>query len=79
MACAIEANAEPGTARKQDSAGAGAWMVYVALATDLIGDGLLIGSGAAVSGQLAVVVAIGQVLADVPAGSRSSPTFATRA
>lgn len=49
-------------------AGAGAWMVYVAVATDLVGDGLLIGAGSAVSSELALVLALGQVLADIPEG-----------
>lgn len=49
-------------------AGQGAWMVYVAVATDLVGDGLLIGAGSAVSTELGLVLAVGQVLADVPEG-----------
>jgi ZIP family zinc transporter len=53
---------------KMEGAGAKAWMVYVAVSADLIGDGLLIGSGSAVSGQLALLLALGQVLADVPEG-----------
>jgi ZIP family zinc transporter len=53
---------------KEDSAGAGAWMVYVAVATDLVADGLLIGAGSAVSGQLGLLLALGQVLADIPEG-----------
>ena len=43
-------------------------MVYVAVATDLVGDGLLIGAGSAVSTQFALVLALGQVLADIPEG-----------
>lgn len=49
-------------------AGAGAWMVYVAVATDLMGDGLLIGAGSAVSSEMAIFLALGQVLADIPEG-----------
>jgi ZIP family zinc transporter len=55
-------------ARRDDSAGKGAWMVYLAVATDLLGDGLLIGAGSAVSMKLALVLAVGQVMADVPEG-----------
>jgi ZIP family zinc transporter len=51
-----------------DAAGARAWMVYLAVATDLVGDGLLIGAGSAVSGELALLLAFGQVMADVPEG-----------
>lgn len=54
--------------RKEESAGAGAWMVYVAVAADLLGDGLLIGAGSAVSGELGLLLALGQVLADIPEG-----------
>lgn len=39
-------------------------MVYVAVAADLVGDGLLI-AGSAVSGQLGLLLALGQVLADI--------------
>lgn len=53
---------------KQRGAGAGAWLVYVAVATDLTGDGLLIGAGLAVSSQTALLLALGQVLADIPEG-----------
>lgn len=53
---------------KEDSVGAGAWMTYVAVAADLVGDGLIIGSGAAISGQLGLLLAAGQVLADIPEG-----------
>jgi ZIP family zinc transporter len=53
---------------QQDGAGARAWMIYVAVLFDLIGDGLLIGAGSAVSDQLALLLAMGQVLADIPEG-----------
>lgn len=53
---------------KKGGAGPGAWMVYVAVATDLLGDGLLIGAGSAVSSQLALALALGQILADIPEG-----------
>lgn len=63
---------EAGVARwqrgQEESAGAGAWMVYVAVAADLVGDGLLIGAGSAISAQLGLLLALGQVLADFPEG-----------
>lgn len=43
-------------------------MVYVAVAADLTGDGLLIGAGSAVSAELGLLLALGQVLADLPEG-----------
>jgi ZIP family zinc transporter len=64
----IEAGIERWQKGKQGSMGAGTWMVYMAVATDLMGDGLLIGAGSAVSSQLALLLAIGQEMADVPEG-----------
>lgn len=60
---------------KQAGAGAGAWMVYLAVATDLVGDGLLIGTGSAVSSQMALILALGQVLADIPEGFATIANF----
>lgn len=65
---AVESAVRRWQQRREDSAGAGAWMVYVAVAADLIGDGLLIGAGTAVSAELGLLLAIGQVIADVPEG-----------
>lgn len=44
------------------------WMVYFAVAVDLFSDGLMIGTGASVGIGLALVLAVGQLLADVPEG-----------
>lgn len=44
------------------------WMIYAAVAVDLLGDGLLIGAGTAVSAGLGTLLAVGQVAADVPEG-----------
>lgn len=44
------------------------WMVYVAVAVDLTADGLMLGTGTAVSMGLGIALAAGQVLADVPEG-----------
>jgi len=65
---ATEAGVDRWRRAKEGGAGTGAWMVYMAVATDLIGDGLLIGAGSAVSLELALVLALGQVLADLPEG-----------
>lgn len=51
------------------------WMIYTAVATDHFGDGLLIGARSAVASGLGLVLAVGQVLADVPEGAASSFTF----
>jgi len=51
------------------------WMIYAAVAVVLTSDGLLIGTGAAVSSSLALVLAAGQVLADVPEGYATVANF----
>jgi ZIP family zinc transporter len=51
------------------------WMIYLAVAADLFGDGLLIGAGSAVSAGLGLVLAIGQVLADLPEGFAAMSTL----
>ena len=51
------------------------WMIYLAVATDLLGDGLLIGAGASVSSGLGLALALGQTLADVPEGFAAILTF----
>lgn len=74
----VEAGIERWQQMKSGGAGSGAWMVYVAVATDLVGDGLLIGAGSAVSSQLALVLALGQVLADIPEGFAVIANFRDR-
>ena len=51
------------------------WMIYSAVAMDLSSDGLMIGAGSAVSTGLALTLATGQVLADVPEGYASVANF----
>ena len=51
------------------------WMIYIAVAADLLGDGLMIGTSSTLTADLALVLAIGQVLADVPEGAASILTF----
>ena len=54
---------------------AGAWMIYAAVSVDLFSDGLLIGTGSSLSFQLALVLAIGQVTADIPEGFAAVANF----
>jgi ZIP family zinc transporter len=58
-----------------DEEAAGAWMIYAAVATDLFSDGLMIGVGSVVSFSLALILAIGQVTADVPEGFATIANF----
>ena len=58
-----------------DDRAAGAWMVYAAVAIDLFSDGLMVGVGAVVSLSLALVLAAGQVTADLPEGFATIANF----
>jgi zinc transporter, ZIP family len=51
------------------------WMIYIAAAIDLFSDGLMIGAGTAVGLSLALVLGLGQVLADVPEGFATIATL----
>ena len=51
------------------------WLIYVAVAVDLTAGGLMIGAGTAVSMNLAIALAAGQVLADVPEGYATVANF----
>jgi ZIP family zinc transporter len=53
---------------RQGGSNLGMWMIFVAVTMDLFSDGLLIGTGSTVSFSMAIVLALGQVLADVPEG-----------
>lgn len=49
--------------------------IYAAVAIDLFSDGLMIGAGSTVALGLAVLLAIGQAVADVPEGFATVATF----
>ena len=53
----------------------GAWMVYMAVATDLISDGLMVGAGTAVETQLGFLFAATQAVANVPGGFAATSNF----
>ena len=55
-------------ARSGGETSARSWMIYIAVATDLFSDGLMIGAGSVVSFQLALLLALAQIVADVPEG-----------
>jgi ZIP family zinc transporter len=48
--------------------GTGPWKVYLAVAVDLMGDGLMIGIGSAVSSGLGLMLGLSQVVANMPGG-----------
>ena len=54
--------------KETDPGKGGAWVIFAAVSVDLFSDGLLIGAGSAISLDLALLLAIGQVTADLPEG-----------
>ena len=75
---AIESSVErmqSGGGAKGEDDRTGMWMIYVAVAVDLTSDGLMLGTGSAVSPSLGIVLALGQVLADVPEGYATIANF----
>jgi len=53
----------------------GPWIIYAAVAIDLFSDGLLVGAGSSLSFGLALLLAIGQVTADIPEGFAAVANF----
>ena len=53
----------------------GLWAVYMAVATDLLIDGLTTGAGTAVSRELGLLLAISQVVANIPGGFAVTANF----
>jgi zinc transporter, ZIP family len=47
---------------------AGAWMIFLGVAIDLFTDGVMIGTGSTIATGLGLLLALGQVPADVPEG-----------
>ncbi len=56
-------------------ASTGAWMVYMAITTDLISDGLMVGVGSAVGSQLGFLLAATQAVANIPGGFAATSNF----
>lgn len=71
----LESMLERKQAQNRDGGQRRMWMIYIAVAVDLTGDGLMIGAGSAVSSSLAMVLAAGQVLADLPEGYATVANF----
>lgn len=72
---ALQAGVERLQSRQGGEERTGMWMIYIAVAIDLASDGLVPGAGSAVSLSLALVLASGQILADVPEGYAAIATF----
>jgi ZIP family zinc transporter len=52
-----------------------AWMVFMAVAADLFGDGLMTGAGAAVDSGLGLLIAASQSVANIPGGFAATANF----
>ena len=61
-----------------DVRNAGAWAIYFGVAVDLFSDGIMIGTGPSISLGLGLLLALGQVPADVPEGFATIATFKSR-
>ncbi|WP_300974230.1 ZIP family metal transporter [Sphingomonas sp. LHG3406-1] len=61
--------------RRVEGGSAGAWVVYMATAADLLSDGLMTGVSSAVSPQLGLLLALSQVVANIPAGFAALSNF----
>lgn len=66
---------ESDSASSSEQRMSGAWVIYAAVAVDLFSDGLLIGTGSSISLGLALVLALGQVTADIPEGFATVSNF----
>ena len=71
----MEVVADRLTGGEQKQGSSRMWMIYAAVMVDLLSDGLMIGVGGAVSLSLALTLAAGQVLADIPEGFATAATF----
>lgn len=68
---AADAAAQTGEAE----ADAGPWAIYAGVAIDLFSDGIMIGAGSNIGLQLGILLALGQVPADIPEGFATIATF----
>jgi ZIP family zinc transporter len=55
--------------------GGSGWMVYAAVAADLLSDGLMTGAGSAVSGGLGLLLGMSQIVANLPGGFAAIANF----
>lgn len=53
----------------------GTWAIYFATSVDLFSDGVMIGTGSTLSSELGLLLALGQLTADVPEGFATIASF----
>lgn len=61
--------------RLDGGGGAGPWVIFFGVSVDLFSDGVLIGTGSTVAVGLGLLLALGQVPADVPEGYATMANF----
>lgn len=66
------------TGGTEDTAEQGPWIIYFGVAVDLFSDGVLIGTGSTIDPRLGLILALGQVVADVPEGFATIATFKSK-
>lgn len=73
----VEASSDttPAQATDDDVPETGPWAIYAGVAIDLFSDGVMIGAGANIGLTLGVLLALGQVPADLPEGFATIATF----
>jgi zinc transporter, ZIP family len=73
----VQAGADPETPAQQEdeAANAGPWAIYAGVAIDLFSDGVMIGTGSNIALGLGLLLALGQVPADIPEGFATIATF----
>lgn len=59
-------------------AGGSAWLIFFGVAVDLFSDGVMIGTGSTLSFSLALLLALGQLPADIPEGFATIAAFKRR-
>ena len=62
-------------AAKGGKGGAGPWAIFTGVAVDLFSDGVMIGTGSTLAVGLGLLLALGQVPADIPEGFATIATF----
>ena len=58
-----------------DEASTGPWIIFIGVAIDLFSDGVMIGTGSTIAVSLGLLLALGQVPADIPEGFATIANF----
>lgn len=54
---------------------AASWLIFLGVAVDLFSDGLMVGTGSTISFGLGLILALGQIMANIPGGLVTLATF----